>query len=390
MAGRPRGNQREIAFGRKWGFLAVVERREKSKPGLKVVEDEPGEVEEVLRIREGGHQPEAVDAVPVVVEAPAPERLEAPGRESFEGRTEEPDIDAIIDVDDDLEDVEEVWGKALISRPVPHGWFVLILVGMTAIGLWAVMGLRESEEKVEEVRREVIETVLDEGEALEQAHDFVEGLEEHLASYLASDEVGERAKLVRDPERVRPLMDDWYSARPLEGGEYAGIRVCQPITVEGRPFWVVSVAVTDGEPHDFLVEQLDDDRVLIDWETKVAYQPMRWDDYVVGEGEPAGEFRVRLQPDVFHTSDFPEEEWSSYRLTAPGSDEFMFGFAPRDGVLGGRLEEVAKLGRWEPAAAILKLRRPGEGGVRRTVVIEDLVSPNWTRVKPWRWADGTP
>ncbi len=366
-------------------------RREPSKPDLKLVDEDSSEVEEVVRIREGGRRAETVASVPVPLVPAAPERLEKSTGEEFERRSEEPDIDAIIDPGDGSEDVEEVWGKERKALPVPHGWFVLILAGVVAIGWWAFKSMKESEVKLEEVQRGVIEAVADEDEAIAEASEFVDRMERHLAEYLASDTIAERVALVREPERVRPLMEEWYSDHELEGGTYAGIRACHPLTIEGRPFWVVSVAVEEGEPHDFLVEQLEDDRVRIDWETKVVYQPVPWDAFVSGEaGVESGEFRVRLRRDVFYTSDYPEEDWQSYRLTAPGSEEYLFGFVPREGTLASRVEEVAGLGRFEPAAAILKLSLDGDRSILRTVRIDELVSPNWTRIKPWRWSDGQP
>lgn len=356
-----------------------------------MVDEDSSEVEDVVRIREGGRRAETVGSVPVPLLPTAPERLEKATEAEFERRSEEPDIDAIIDQGDGPEDVEEIWGRERKTSPVPHGWFVLILAGMVAIGWWAFRSMQESAVKVEEVKREVIETVADEDEAIAAANEFVDGMERHLADYLASDTVAERLALVRDPERVRPLMEEWYSDHELEGGTYAGIRACHPLTIEGRPFWVISVAVEEGEPHDFLVEQLDDDRVLVDWETKVVYQPVPWDEFVAGEtGVESGEFRIRVRRDVFYTSDYPEEEWQSYRLTAPGSEDYLFGFVPRDGTLGSRVEEVARMGGFEPAAAILKLSLDEDRSVRRTVRIEELVSRNWTRIKPWRWSDGQP
>ena len=134
------------------------------------------------------------------------------------------------------------------------------------------------------------------------------------------------------------------------------------------------------------MEQAEDGRVFVDWETQVCYQPMSWEDFI--KKRPTGEsldFRVYLQPDFggFFSHEFSDEEkWSVYRLTTKGSDDYLFGYALKGSELGEKLIKLSRANRGYPVALFLKLRIPEGTTSPRGVIIDEVICERWARVTP--------
>lgn len=340
-----------------------------------------GQTEEVLRLHEKGT--EVVERIQVPPSPEEAERLEQNKLdEEARRRSVEPDIDEILEKKK-LEDDEWMGGR----KPVPYAWFLLIFLGIAALSITSLVMIGRSKSgAAAEAVRAAAEIVEADKQEDRKAAALVEKIEESLTAYLAAESVEEMLPLVREPDRVRPLMDEWYASHPIKARQFEGLGVFQPFTLEGRLFWLITCLVEGEKSETLLVEQTQDGRVLVDWETHVCYQPIPWDDFVVRRPEgKAMDFRIYLQPDPggFHSHEFrDEDEWVVYRLMAKGSDEYLFGYVPRGSELAGRIDEQVKANRGTPAALYLRLLRPEGTRSPRGVLITEVLSNRWALVEP--------
>lgn len=355
------------------------------KKKLKVL-DEEERTEEVLRLGDK-KGPVQVKRAPL---PPAPElapRLEKVGGvEEFDRRSIEPDIDAIMSPGESGSLGGEMdWMSSEEKKPVPYGWFVLIfllVVGLAATS--AMLIFRSSSSDVEVAKQAVVERIEENREDEAEAEALVEAIEENLARYIAADSVDDLLPLVRDPERVGPLMEDWYARHPIKARKFEGLGVFQPFDLEGRLFWLITCLVEGDDSETILMEQTEDGRVFVDWETQVCYQPMAWDDYV--EKRPEGEaldFRVYLQTDWggFYSHEFRDEEtWGVYRLWTRDSEEYVFGYVKKGSELEEQLSKLSGANKGYPLALYLRLRIPEGTTSPRGVLIEEVISERWARV----------
>lgn len=353
---------------------------------LKIIEEEAAPSEEVLRLKgdEEAIAAKPVDRLPV---APPPEeatRLDA-GETGDERRTHEPDIDVIIDAEEEAADPEEEWVGA--RKPAPYGWFVMIAL----IVVLAVLGSTLVGDKDEPTTGEVArEAASDRNEAdiiaEREAKALVEEVEGRITSYLAADTVDGMLPHVRHPDRVGPLIREWYKGRDQKPREFRGLMVFEPLNFGTSTFWkaVVSVGSGDGgqeELEPILLEQTGIDSVRIDWETSVRHQPIPWDEFVSDrpEGAPM-DFRVKVAPDLrgFYSHEFSDDQvWRGFELTAPDSEDFVIGYLKRNSDLERKMYELYLDNGRRAMALILRLSIPEGTQSPRGVVIEEIVSPHW-------------
>jgi hypothetical protein len=360
---------------------------DRNKKKLRVLEED-GPTEDVLRLGEEGEEPESVEKILLPPKPEQPERLEhVGGVENFDRRSMEPDIDTIIGLEERTLDDDLEWMRDGDSKPVPYGWFVLIfLVIAGLVATSAVLILRSSGGLGQEAKQAAVERLEEDAEEDQEALKLVEAVEATLRKYIAADSVEDLLPLVRDPERVRPLMDAWYARNPIEPRAFGGLGVFQPLDLEGRLFWLITCGVKGDDSETILMEQTEDGRVFVDWETQVCHQPMPWDEFV--EKRPEGEdydFRLYLQPDLggFFSHEFGDEEkWSVYRLSAKDSEEYLFGYVARGSELEKTLIELTRSNRGYPVALLLRLNIPKGTKSPRGVLIEELISKRWALVEP--------
>jgi hypothetical protein len=360
------------------------------KKKLRVVDDE-GPTEEVMRLGRGGKQAKSVERVPIQPEPEEPSRLKREGVvDDFDRRSVEPDIDTILGVDDNLEEAD--WMDRKEAKSVPYGWFALIILIIGGlVGTSAVMLMTSSGGDGEVAKIVAVEHLADDQEDDAEATALVESIESNLSRYVAAKSVDELLPLVRDPERVKPLMEAWHSRHPIEPSKFDGLGVFQPLDLEGRLFWLITCLVEGDRPQTILMEQTEDGRVFVDWETQVCYQPMEWDEYA--DERPSGvslDFRVYAEPDRngFYSHEFSDEDrWNVYRLTAKDSQEPLFGYAERGSELDEKLMELCRANRGYRTALFLRLKIPEGTQSPRGVLIEELLSERWAVVEPLKGED---
>lgn len=350
------------------------------EPKLRVIEEVTDEPAELVRLGSRSVTIEPVERLPGRKEREAPARLESEVRESFEGRSLEPGVEAILDQEIPAENVEQPWGVRdgrLVG--VPYGWFVLIALALAAGGIWSVLSMRRGEMQLKVDHGAVRELVEKDEEELQSATLLVEEVERVLKAYLEADSVEEMLRFVRHPERVRPMIEEVWAAGPPQPLKFVRMYSFEPATLATRPFWVVRAEVEEGEPQIVIVEQMAGNGVKVDWETHVCRQPMPWGSYAMGL--PVGEaldFRLWAVPDVHHSHEFSNAgRWSCYRLTAKGSDEHLFGYVLAGSEAAVELERLVRGSPGAKATVMLRLRRPEGSASPRGVVIEKVVAPRW-------------
>jgi hypothetical protein len=361
------------------------------KRELRIIEEAEGPSEEVLRLKRDSKgdrvETEPVARMPLPATPEAATRLSADAP-ADEKRSHQPDIDAIIDESDDAPDPEETWNDQ--KRPVPYGWFVLVAILVALAVAWAVLVNRPEGPTGTALAREVaIEHAEADLRETEDARALVEAVERTLAAYLAADSIEAMLPHVRDPERVAPLMENWYARHEFKPMHFEQLSVFEPVNIGTRSFWrtLARVSAPDGGSLDLepiLVEQTGKDSVRVDWETAVCYQPMPWDDFVTRRPEDTPlDFRVVCKFDRagLHTYEFQDDTvWRCFLLTAMNSEEYAFGYLRIGSELDKRMYQLFVRNGGRAPSLVLRLRRPEGTRSPRGFVIEDIVSPHWVIV----------
>lgn len=321
------------------------------------------------------------------VEAKVSQRLEVPDRDDFEPRTHQPGIEALIEPEPANPDfLEHEWGKNSTHRKaIPWGWFVLIGLILGGGIIWSLSGVKEADIQADKIRVETQSRVGDDAKDELEATQLIEGMDAINRKFFDTTRIEDLTKLVRDPQRVRPLMDHYYGGKPIPLNPVIRTHLFQPVTLDNRSnFWMATVELADHSNRNLVLEILDSGEPRIDWETLVCYQPMEWDSFATAR--PAGvslDFRVYLESDNFFSHEFADSSrWNCFRLTALESDETLFGYAKVDAEVAKSLATLVRQNQGRKTSVILRLSIPQGLQSRRGVVIEKLLSPRWIYLDP--------
>lgn len=315
------------------------------------------------------------------------EKLVVPEREEVGIRSNEPDIDTLIDAERaTLLGPEATWGQAAVEkRPLPWGWFALIGIAIFAVSAWAIKHIIFSQQQIDVIRVETEEILETEQSSLEYAMTQIDSLERAAFAFCEAESVDEMAKVVRHESRVRPLMEDHYSRYPFTPLGEPTIETLRPLTLGTHgDFWMASLRFAGGERISLILEARPDEPVRVDWETAVNYQPMNWDEYA--RTRPHGtsmDFRVYMTPDNHFSHEFRDPNvWDCYLLTARDSEEILFGYVKADNPSATLFRKWFERYPSQRASMIVRLSLPEDLASPRGVIIEHALSARWIYIVP--------
>lgn len=370
-------------------FVSTEMARDEKRVELKMI-DETEEIEvPVIRLEN-----DQFSDVTKPVRLPTPSeiklsshRLNVPETEEYEIRTHQPGIEQLIEVEKaDPNALEQAWGQdAVRQRNIPWGWFVLIgLILAGGLG-WSLVGVKESEVKVQESKQETRAAIVNQEQLDREAAQLMERIEVLTKKFFTETSVEGLAAICRQPERVFPLMKSYYADKPIVANPFKQTNMLQSLTLEKRGnFWMQGVQLADGSKRNMIIEVLDNGEPKVDWETFVCYQPIPWDKFALER--PAGisyDFRTYIEEDNFFSHEFADsEQWSCYRLTSRESEEPLYGYVKKGSEIEKKIIEQLTINQGRRTSMILRLSIPPDIRSRQGVVIEKLVATRWIYVTP--------
>ena len=282
--------------------------------------------------------------------------------------------------EEDEGDVEDTW-EGGSRRAAPIGLMVLtglVVIAGLGVGYWHIPS---GDERLRSRAAEVSEKLAVEQQELEEAAALMDRIEDVLRRYLAAETIEEKARFVRDPERVLPLMRAYYQDHELVPQRYERVKSFYPVGVENYPFLVVQAGLESGEVLPLLLQQVGEEEIRLDWESEVAYQPMTMEAFLRKRPETGVDFRVYVSYDQFYAFEFADPaKFVSLMLTERNSDGFLFGYVERGGQAHEEIARLLDQTESPQEAMLLKLRfLPGSLGTR-SVLVEEVVAPRWAYV----------
>lgn len=284
-------------------------------------------------------EPEVDQEVQGDEESAVPVAKLTPGTHRGDARSRQPHVAELLENEEELKNAEDDWGA--IRTGVPIGWFFLVGLLVCGAGGWAVYDVFRAQPVIEEVSIEKEELVKEREREDKEVKQSLEKMEDCVEAYFGAANMYELLPLVRFPDRVRPLMEDYYRKNGRRKTTFHYFEGIWPIPYGRKSFVHVKVALKEGGYYHLFLEELADGTFRVDWESDVYYQPMAWGEYVSKRPMKPMDMRVRVAPDHFYGFAFRDQEkYQCYRLTALGSDRFLFGYVERGTELARKLESV--------------------------------------------------
>ena len=300
-------------------------------------------------------------------------------------RSFEPDVAEILQHDEVETNSEEGWGDAIKKSP-PLGWFALAGVVICSLAIWAVVSVFKAQPDLIEVEEGKRDLIIDKIKEVKEVRHTLNSMKSCVRGYLTAKTVDDKLAYVRHPERVRPLMEEYYQRNELIEEDFRQFERLRSMGLESQSFIFSQVELLNGKTHMLLLEQLEDGTFRVDWESDVCYLPIFWDKYVDGSSAGAVVMRVYVKRDNFYAHEFRDESiYDCYHLTSRDSDNHVFGFVKKGSDVAMDIDRFLKRteeqGGQSAEPIMLLLRFPEATRSKKCVWIDQMIAPRWTYVK---------
>lgn len=272
----------------------------------------------------------------------------------------------------------DVEGPEGDGRAIPMGWFYLLGLGMLGVVVWMGLQIFSGSGEPAGLSPKNRGTELNEQEARARAAAHFTQMEEVVSAFLAADTIEERLKYARHPERVRPLMEEYYRDREVKIYTFEQVANYLSASLSKHPFIALSVKTKEDESLPVLVEDREEG-LLVDWESFVCYNPLSPEEFLEARPTAPVEMRVYVSFDHFYAYEFAEEsEFICFRLEFRDFESPLFGYVRRGTTVEQKFREVfGPQGGNLRKPLILSLRFPEGGKGKRSVIIDDIESTLW-------------
>lgn len=212
--------------------------------------------------------------------------------------------------------------------------------------------------------------------------DYREEVWEAVVNFTRASTPEEMLPLIRERERVEPLLRAWYAKKPEALNPFEPRRKPEFAELKAvRNFVVFSLELPDYSRHPIALEKTPEG-FLVDWESYAVYSEMPWEE--LQNERPTAPVLVRaiMEPVEFlPMNGVDPTTHRCFRLTAPNSEETFYAYLP----LGGKMhQDIVKSmlpmpGMRPPTSlhAVLRVRYPEENASRKQVLITDYLIKGW-------------
>jgi len=215
-----------------------------------------------------------------------------------------------------------------------------------------------------------------------------------VSAFLSATGVDAKLPHVRQPDRVRPLMEAWYRKHPDKPVQAGEVHSRDKFKTGGAYFVKLEMEVTAPDPLDgkvsksgkqfFVVEERTAEggerTYKVDWETSVGWCEMTFDEFKLQQPRAPVTFRLKMRGSDYYNHGFTDEKkWLASELYFPyaegGKERIFFGYLERGSKAWHDLALYAEPGN--NASVIVRLRYPEDAVSRDQVIIDSMVHDSW-------------
>lgn len=250
-----------------------------------------------------------------------------------------------------------------------YGWFASLKKRPALAGADLTQDVAPAADQLTELEADALEEA-GRSEIRERAGSVAE-------QFFKARSIEERLPFVRDPERVRPLMEHYYSTHPDEPALPGAVAIEEAIAVR-KSILVITVTVDGSMTRQLALQRHPDGSYLADWESFIGYCEIPWEDIPTRKATTPFLIRAKVKLTSYYNHGFEaDDSWVSWQLDAIGDNNHrLFGYAKRDS------QVLAKLGlhtMLTDRAALLTLRvkYPETAPASDQLEITEFVANGW-------------
>jgi hypothetical protein len=202
-------------------------------------------------------------------------------------------------------------------------------------------------------------------------------IEATIRSFFAANAIDKKLAFVRDPQRVRPLMENFYQQHPFESREWKNLGWVLSVEESGYRLGYAQAIFDNAEPVSLIIEELADNSFRVDWESSVRYGEIGWDEFV--RTQPAAPKLLRvIASKPRHTPSTEAPQGSEIlEIKHPEKADAIYAYFDRQDPKFQPLLQQLQTGNWKDVPLTLRLCYPGPAGSGKSARIADVEGKGW-------------
>jgi transcription elongation factor Elf1 len=199
-----------------------------------------------------------------------------------------------------------------------------------------------------------------------------------LQGFLDAQSWEQAVPYIRDPERVRPLMEEYYTDHTFDPEPIIDLTLNQSGWRMGHLLATFSgITVDSYQNRVFHMERMTDGTWKLDWETLVGYNPLSWEELQREMPVEPVVLRCSLSPSEYYNFAFSNsDEYACFKIhDRTGQFTGIYAYAERGSELEERLVDVFQTSGLP--AVMLEVRYPRNAQQDNQVEAVSLVRRGW-------------
>ena len=202
---------------------------------------------------------------------------------------------------------------------------------------------------------------------------FLAAAEPLTRKFLQASRIEDMLPLVRNPGVAEARMRRHYPAGKIAAPGMAAFNTTSEILRSGT---FSSLKVRTHNADEISLAYVETPQgVKIDWESRVGWSDMSWEQFLTSKPITAQVFRLVLCPTDYYNFAFSNDnKWQAYRLISPDGKHLLYGYAERGSVMNSKLRP--SLDNLQ-IPMMLALKFPANATSDNQVLIDKIVAEGW-------------
>ena len=202
-------------------------------------------------------------------------------------------------------------------------------------------------------------------------------IEHSLRGFFEAASVDQQLAFARDPQRVRPLMEDYYSGHPRIPLEWKTLGWVLPVEEPGYRLGYAQAIFANAEPVSLIIEEMTDGTFRVDWESSVRYGELDWEEFIKTQPSAPKLFRVIASKPQNIPPDAPPMGSEMLEIKHPDDNDVIYAYFDRKDPKFQSLLQQLQTGNWKDVPLTLRLCYPGPAGSGKNARIAEVEGKGW-------------
>ena len=202
-------------------------------------------------------------------------------------------------------------------------------------------------------------------------------IERSVRGFFEAASMDQRLAFARDPQRVRPLMENYYHSHPQTSLEWKNLGWVLPVEEPGYRLAYAQAIFGNAEPVSLIVEEMTDGSFRVDWESSVRYGEIDWEEFIKTQPAAPKLFRVIASKPQNTPPDAPPMGSEILEIKHPDDNDVIYAYFDRKDPKFLPLLQQLQSGNWKDVPLTLRLCFPGPFGSGKNARIAEVEGKGW-------------